>query len=43
MPKKYLTIEEAEIVKQDIETTRLMINLEGSIGYTYEEVTKLLS
>ncbi len=38
-----VSIEEAETMKQDIETNRQVIDNEGSIGYTLEEVTKLLN
>lgn len=38
-----ITIEEAETMKQDIETNRQVIDNEGSIGYTLDEVLELLN
>lgn len=37
------TIEEAETLKQDIETNRQVIDNESSVGYTFEEITELLN
>lgn len=37
-----ITIEEAETMKQDIETNRQVIDNEGSIGHTLDEVLELL-